>query len=217
MTIIVTYSSQSIVSKSGCCIVVQTRCFSDVWDSRSSTSDHRESCFQAKINISIYCVAVEDMPWARDCGACVLCVLWVVGLFSAVGGPRWRYITANASQAWRAHHVQRFLQPIWVHHPEQVFWRNQGSAVHKLALFEWMMLHQAMVAWTQEPACQVQRLAAAIKASSTELRVSCCTWRRIEIGHCQGHQGKSRRRQTLSNSKITCSLVPWVPCWSCTW
>ena len=31
---------------------------------------------------------------------CVLCVLCVVDSFSAIGGPSWRYITANISQAW---------------------------------------------------------------------------------------------------------------------
>ncbi len=34
------------------------------------------------------------------CVSCVLCVLFVVGLFSAIGGPHWRYITASVSQAW---------------------------------------------------------------------------------------------------------------------
>jgi hypothetical protein len=30
----------------------------------------------------------------------VLCVLCVVDSFSAIGGPHWRYILANISQAW---------------------------------------------------------------------------------------------------------------------
>ncbi len=40
--------------------------------------------------------------WVTDESAalCVLCVLCVVDLFSALGGPRWRYITADISQAW---------------------------------------------------------------------------------------------------------------------
>jgi hypothetical protein len=34
------------------------------------------------------------------CVLCVLCVLCVVDLFGAIGGPRWRYITARVSQSW---------------------------------------------------------------------------------------------------------------------
>ncbi len=46
------------------------------------------------------CTRIKRCAASYSCVLCALCVLWVVDSFSAIGGPRWRYITANISQAW---------------------------------------------------------------------------------------------------------------------
>ncbi len=54
---------------------------------------------------------IERKPWRWN-PPVVLCVLCVVDSFSAIGGPRWRYITANISQASTL--VQWLTHPSWL-------------------------------------------------------------------------------------------------------
>ncbi len=62
------------------------------------------ACKHACMHLRSSCMTVDLTLFERLSSSnsllYVLCVLCVVVSFSAVRGPRWRYITANISQAW---------------------------------------------------------------------------------------------------------------------